>query len=677
MLRVNRLKIIINTDNGEYGFDEKFYEGLNFIASPNNTCGKSSVIEGIYYGLGFEQIIGGEGEKVLTDAYKSFIKDGDNVYTVLQSKIYLEISNGVDDITILRTAKMEGRKSKLITVYYCKMDHIEDEDIEREDMYVLSPNAALNKKGFHNFLEKFLGLSLPTVPTSDDKERKLYLQLLFSAMFIEQKRGWADLFSAMPYLGGIKDSKKRIVEFLIGLETIENEKKRNELSQKEKSIKQNWESVLSTIHIESNRINCKVQGVPSQPEILELGFEKGVHVFKSISEKFITIETYITELKSEYEQLSAVVPKIADNYDEIEEELFKTEACIEELMATQSDIRKQYNIESFAIKKLQDELDNIKIDIVNNKDAKKLRDLGSKIDSEILGDICPVCHQPIQDSLLPYQNKYVYMSIDDNIKHLNAQKEMYEFALNARKQRKIELDGSLKQIVSKISTLTRLAKSLRNDISSVDENISESIVFRKFEISKEIEDLENISELIKKQIEKLRELSFEWSAYLQQKSKIPKNKFSKNDYGKLKALQNNFIRNLENYAYSSIDSLDKLEISKETYLPTVENFDMKYGSSASDGIRAIWAFTMALMQTSIEKLGNHVNMLIFDEPDQHSIIMEDLKSFIDSILLLKEKSQVILGITIKDQDTKEVIENLDPKNYHMIEIKTKAFMKID
>lgn len=160
MLQVNRLKIIINTDNGEYGFDEEFSRGLNFIASPNNTCGKSSVIAGIYYCLGFEQIIGGEGEKVLTDAYKSYIKDGQNVYAVLQSKVYMEIYNGVDCITIYRAAKMDNRQSKLVTVYFSDMDNINNKDTELEDMYVLSKNAAVHEKGFHAFLEKFLGLSL-------------------------------------------------------------------------------------------------------------------------------------------------------------------------------------------------------------------------------------------------------------------------------------------------------------------------------------------------------------------------------------------------------------------------------------------------------------------------------------------------------------------------------------
>lgn len=56
-------------------------------------------------------------------------------------------------------------------------------------------------------------------------------------------------------------------------------------------------------------------------------------------------------------------------------------------------------------------------------------------------------------------------------------------------------------------------------------------------------------------------------------------------------------------------------------MPTIENFDMKFDSSASDHIRRIWAFTIALLQTSNAYAGNHSGMLIFDEPGQHSIVV--------------------------------------------------------
>lgn len=57
MLRINRLRVEINTVNGVYGIDTSFSSGLNFIASEDNTCGKSSILAAIYYSHELIEII--------------------------------------------------------------------------------------------------------------------------------------------------------------------------------------------------------------------------------------------------------------------------------------------------------------------------------------------------------------------------------------------------------------------------------------------------------------------------------------------------------------------------------------------------------------------------------------------------------------------------------------------
>ncbi len=672
MLEIQRLKITIITDNGTYGFDEKFTKGLNFIASTDNTCGKSSVLEAIYYCLGFEEIIGGQTEKVLTPVYKSNIKDEEKEYVVLQSSMLLQISNGHDIITIMRSAKMENRKSKLITVFYSPIDNIYDGETDKDDMYVHSPNAAQHEKGFHAFLEKFLGMTLPVVATTDSVDRKLYLQLVFSAMFIEQKRGWADFFSAMPYLG-IKDSKKRIVEYLVGLETLSNEKKRNELRFEERAIRQDWGSVIREINSICYRENCQVQGVPIEPQVMELGVENITNILKN-TEGGILLEDYLIELRKKYDSLYSTEPKVVDNYEQIEEELKLTEEAITDLERQSKEVRQKFVAENLAINKLNANLENIRVDISNNKDAKKLRDLGAEVDSLVLRDVCPVCHQKIQDTLLPEQEEYTFMSIEENIRHLNAQEQMFEYALKGHQENKRKLDDLLMEYQARLSTLNRLAKALRNDIYSVDDEYAESVVYKKIEISKEIEDLKKLKMDLQKLFSTMDILSIRWKNYLEDKEKLPKKKFSEDDNAKITTLRNVFISNLRKFGYKSLSTMDQIEISKDSYLPVRENFDMKFDSSASDGIRAIWAFTLALMQTSIKHKGNHPNILIYDEPDQHSIVMKDLKSFFDTLIEINV-GQTIVAITIKDSDTEEAIAALKPDTYNIIRIEKRAFVK--
>ena len=121
MLRISRLRVEINTIKGTYGIDESFKDGLNFIASFENTCGKSSILAAIYYCLGFEQILGGAGRigsKVLTSAFKTAIEDNGESLTVTESGAYLEINNGNETRTIYRNIKSESKDNHLVTVIY-------------------------------------------------------------------------------------------------------------------------------------------------------------------------------------------------------------------------------------------------------------------------------------------------------------------------------------------------------------------------------------------------------------------------------------------------------------------------------------------------------------------------------------------------------------------------------
>lgn len=672
MLKINRLKITIRTAEHDFGFDHTFMQGINFIASDDNTCGKSSVIEGIYYALGFEEIIGGRGEKVLTSAYKNSIEYNAKTFNTLESEVYLEVHNGTDIITLYRTAKMENRDSRLVTVYFGCLANVETGSVDYDDMYVHMPNSATREKGFHTFLERYLGLELPYVNNYSDSESKLYLQLLFSSMFIEQKRGWADIFSGMPNLG-IKEAKQRTVEYILNLDTIENEKKKISLKDEKNEIEKSWNDIVQALIADSRSAQCIISGFPNSPRILEEA------VRAKVSIEYINrqeINSYILNLRDELSRLSSLKPKIVDNFDELQVELDETEKQIDLISNKVNEARRKLIMEDASIKSLRESLDTIKIDIANNKDAARLKNLGADIGSEIIKGICPVCNQVIADTLLPLVNEFHIMSIDENIKHLVAQKEMFEFALNGHSEAKEELKNSISHFEGSLFTLRRLALSLRSDLYAVDEELSESIVYKKLELANEIQQLEKFQNTVNDSLAKLTELSGRWRKYLDEKEQLPKEKFTLEDKKKLSSFESNFKNDLRTYGYKSVSNIDDISISRDTYLPVINNFDMKFDSSASDNIRAIWAFTMALLQTSNTHLGNHPGILIFDEPDQHSIVISNMKAFFKGIIDVEGWKQVIIGITIKDTDTRTAIKSLDARSYNMIKINEKAFTPI-
>lgn len=675
MLKITRIKGISRSVDKNFGFDYKLQDGLNLIASDINTRGKSSTILAIYYCLGFEEIVGGKGMKTLTSVYKTVVEDGLENYNVLESETWLEISNGIDTVTLFRSGKRIGRDENLISVYYSKIDNVYNPDTYVEDFYVHAPKSATSSKGFHTFLEKFIGFKLPLVPTNNDVEYKLYMQLIFSAIFIEQKRGWADLFSAMPVYN-IKESKKRVVEYILGLDTFANERKRANIRFRESNISNKWSMVVKELQTICNRDDCRIYGLPVKPKIWTDETDKQITI-TTIGQTPEEIDMKLVSLENEYNLLVGITPKIVDNYDLLQEELEKTENNISDFERELENQRQLLSAEKAAILKLKTSLETINNDLRNNKDAFKLKQMGSEIGINSYNGICPVCHQMIKDSLLPIQSNSDIMSIEDNIKHLESQKDMIIFALDGHKSNRDLADENIQSLCSRIFTLKRLAKTVRNDLYSVDENLSETVIYRRIQLENRIQQLNSLKEFYSQKRAEILQLSQKWKEYLKDKSELPKRNFSESDQIKINIFTKHFKSYLKTFNYSSVSNYNSIQISNNNYLPISEGFDMKFDSSASDNIRAIWAYTLALLRTSIDTDGNHPKIVIFDEPAQHSIVTEDVISFFNAIIDIPGSIQVILGITLNDDNIRKAVNDFDEKRLNIVNVGNRAFQPLD
>ena len=672
MLRINRLRIEIKTGNAErggvYGFDEKFSNGLTFIASNNNTAGKSSVLEAIYYCLGFEEIIGGRNEKVLTSVYKSTIHDGDKDWNVLESGAYLEISNGNEIVTIYRSAKLETRDPRLVTVYYGDYDSIGNQKTQPEDMYLHDGGAATNEKGFHSFLESFLHIQLPLVQTNGNNQ-KLYLQVIFSGMFIEQKHGWGDIFSGMPYFG-IRDAKKRVVEFLLGLDTFKNEREKNRLKSIKDAIISEWKNIFDDINRNAIRESCSVSGLPIQPKIMNDNDYKVIAV-TTVDKK--SLENAISELQEEHDSIKCLKPRNIDNFDSLNKELQTISETIDSFEQKASECHEQIILSRSAVAQAERSLEIVTRDLRNNKDAAKLQSMGSVVGCKISENICPTCNQKIDDSLLHLGNDIPIMSIEENIRHLEGQKSVLEFTRDSYKANIEQLSLVKNDLQARLVTLRRLAQTIRSDIYSTETEWSEFVVQKLVETESKIREYVQLQSFIEQKLEEVRKLSDCWEKYKEEYEKLPKKEVSDLDTEVIRTFKNNFVNNLRKYKYKSAPDIDAVDIPVETCLPLIDGFDMKFDSSASDNIRIIWSFTIALLQTSLEKKGNHPSIIIFDEPAQHSIVTSDMESLIQSVLDIKGLAQVIVGITLNNEELKQFIENLPEEDAKIINIGEQAF----
>ena len=444
-------------------------------------------------------------------------------------------------------------------------------------------------------------------------------------------------------------------------------------AEEEARIKAEWAIIVKEVRNAVGRETCSIIDLPVHPcEFTEIS-AKGVSLNKGRK----TLDVYIEELRGEYERLDVIQPKVVDNFDEMQCELDETEKAIEQFEEEIQNLRVDRSKENAAIGVLDNNLEVIEIDLQNNKDAARLRNLGSQIGGRLFENTCPVCNQSLTDSLLPTIEGMEIMSIDENIRHLEAQKVMLSYARDCHWENKQIIDEKIQGLQGKLVSLRRLAMVLRTDLYSVDDNMSEAVIYKKIDLLNRIESLETLQQFVKGKIDALVELGKSWTNLLDEKKKVPKNKFSQNDLVKLGKLKEHFVDNLRKFGYKSVASLADIEISEESYLPVIQDFDMKFDSSASDNIRAIWAYTIALMQTSMEMQGNHPCILIFDEPNQHSIISNDMQEFFDSMITLGNSAQIVVGITVKDTDTKREIGKLPADKYRAIAVANKAFKKLE
>jgi len=671
MLEIQRLKIIIKTTDGDFGFDNYFKKGLNFIASKDNTSGKSSIVHGIYYALGFEEIIGGgKGTKTLSYVYKDKIKDkNDKELPVLESEIQLQISNGKESNTIRRRIKNENYQENLITVYFSTIDNMFKKTTRNKDMYVHLANAATLKDGFHYYLEKYLSLDLPMVPCSNNSENKLYLQLIFSSMFIEQKRGWADIMSGMP-IYHIYDARKRIVEFLIGLETLKNERKKKEIANQKENVTREWITLVNEIKMIAKQNLIEINNLFTEPKILSDDEIASINIMKNGE----TIEAYLKYLDGKISSMASTI-SIIDNTKRysLEENLQLIESQISEKEMEIIEAVSRRDAAQLRYKKFNQNIGIIQQDLQDNKELRKLKNLGSEQGLKSYEDICPTCGQNLQDSLLKSET---FMNIEENIQHLESQKALLDFALKSQKENIDLVNTEIFTAKDNLNNLRKLASVIKSDLVKIKDDYSETNIYEKMQLINEKEKIVSIETVIYEKINNFRILSQNWDVYLKEKESLPKEYFTSSDIQKLEDLRIIFLELLHDLGYNSTIDINEISISNVTYLPEVKGFDMRFDSSASDNIRGIWAFSLALLKVSSKQKGNHQRILIYDEPKQQNIVDSDFKVFLEKIVEIHNSAQIIIGQTVKDSGIKKIINELEDSSYNYIDIGDKGFKKL-
>jgi hypothetical protein len=271
-----------------------------------------------------------------------------------------------------------------------------------------------------------------------------------------------------------------------------------------------------------------------------------------------------------------------------------------------------------------------KEDLERNKTALKLRELGAQFDVELATGHCPTCHQGVDDTLLIGMVSGPQMDLQTSIGYLESQCRMLKQQITGVQESVRQSEVTVADLATKLAAKHDYRNALRGDVSA-GASESRAIVRRQVQIELELTNLELLEAQVASYVERFQEIAARLTRNQAARKALPKDIYSQSDLTRISLFQKQFRANASSFGYESAE-INDIEISTDTLTPALSKIelreiiakpraDIKADSSASDFVRLIWSYLLALYQTSatLGFEGHHPGMLMFDEPGQHSM----------------------------------------------------------
>ena len=179
-LKLRQIEIRITTLQGIFGVRVRLDDDGLIVIRADNTSGKSTLVQGLIYGLGLEAMLTAN-QQALPLQYaitEKFLYEGREV-RVSESEVLIEMQNSNGEIiTTQRPIISNTKKKHLITVWNGPALTEPENLYDKSDYFVRIEGAAQREMGFHTFFAKYLGWTLPEVSRFDGSETILYLECM-------------------------------------------------------------------------------------------------------------------------------------------------------------------------------------------------------------------------------------------------------------------------------------------------------------------------------------------------------------------------------------------------------------------------------------------------------------------------------------------------------------------
>lgn len=643
-LTVENIEITAQTNGGKFSTNIPLSEGLNIIRAENSS-GKSTCVNSIAYGLGLEPILGPRSKRPFPKSLYEVIYDNkaeENPYFVSSSYISITIKNRKNE-TAITTRDVLGDENR-VTVNY---------DNEAKDYFLGSAGnvgSAKSERGFHKWLADFIGWQLPNVVTFDGNEIKLYIECIFPLFFIEQKRGWSEIQANIPTSYGIKNVKKSAVEYCLGIDSFEHEKKVTRYKNNIEASEKEWEQLINSaegIADYNSVILNRMPDIKNYKDSFDIEFQyQDGNTTYSVSQRQ-------RSLKKEIEQLASdIVSATPDN-----EKLTAQQSKLRRLRREAEDNLAEIEVAMLSLSDVETKLSTLKNELDRYQQLSRLQKVGSSIEADLDTKTCPICESDLYDTLGNRNVKREPMTLAENIEFLKSQTDFY-VNIKIRNAEVIKsLQSKSKLISARIAKEQGILESLREDINDINGE-TKALLRSKIQAEIELKEADRLGTSLNDLKEQASRIYSAWDSATKSLKKLRGGAANKDRALVIRELLSLIKGNLTAFNFTPA-SIGSITISDQTLRPEQEGYDIVAETSASDYIRIIWSYTLALLQLAGEKEDVlHGGFIVFDEPRQHEA---SYISFTNLISKASEssgyKGQVIFATSLKKNELEEACKD--------------------
>ncbi len=637
---IRAFQLRLETPRGLFGISETFSRHLTIIKG-RNSSGKSTFFNSLLYSLGMEELVGGVGPKHLTSAARaSFDYEGESVDVLsAETLIELENSSGVV-ITMRRAIKHDERSDRLVELVNAAVLTEGHSPSNWHPTYIHGQGSASQEDGFFQQFESFLGLQLPKVGLTSGKTTKLYLQTLFAAHAIEQKRGWTDYIAGIPFYG-IRDARTRVAEYLLGLGTFENLALKSELDADSSQISLDWRQRAEDVRRDASALGFSVYGMPSQ--VTTTFTTDAIQLKRASDDEPMELRDYAMSLAAELQHItSSKDAHIANGTPELRSRISEVEQELQRIAVLYDRASTHHALQAASRTELRTLLNETEHDLTKNKAVQRLQEMGAQRGVELATGSCPSCHQPVSDSLVVERAVGSQMDLESNIGYLDSQRRMLTRQLGALEEGLTVAEAAVRSFAQDLDRKRDQLTSLKEDLGSSAQQ-SKAVLRRAIQLELEIGRLDVLAHSSQRIAEDLSSIAYRLRANQEARARLPKSLYSDSDLAAIKLFEKNFRANAGSFGYTSVADLREVSINDKSLTPSLSDIelreyrqrpDIKSESSASDFVRLIWAYLIALHQASkmSSPPGNHLGFLLLDEPGQHSMSQQSQRALLKTLI---------------------------------------------